>query len=116
MPKLTIFHNSRCSKSRETLALLEKAGADVKVVNYLDTPPTPPELKALLTQLGMKPEEIVRTKEDRYAELGFKTKPPQGDEWLKILSANPVLIERPIVTNGKKAVIGRPPENVKALL
>ena len=115
--KLTIYHNPRCSKSRETLALIEKAGADVSVVNYLENPPNPKELKTLLDQLGLTPEAITRTKEPRFAELGLKEKPPKTvQEWIQVLSENPVLIERPIVTNGKKAVLGRPPENVKALL
>lgn len=117
MAKLTIYHNQRCSKSRETLALIEEAGADVTVVNYLESPPKPSELKALLEQLGVTPEAITRTKEARFAELGLKENPPKSSqEWIKVLSENPVLIERPIVTNGKKAVLGRPPENVKALL
>ena len=114
---LTIWHNPRCSKSRETLALIENAGHDVTVVNYLETPPTPTQLKKLLDQLGLTPEAITRTKEPRYAELGLKEKPPKTvQEWVTVLSENPVLIERPIVTNGKKAVLGRPPENVRALL
>jgi len=115
--QLTIFHNSRCSKSRETLALIEKAGKPFTVVNYLETPPSPAELKGLLAQLGLTPLDIVRTKETRYAELGLGEHPPESiDKWVALLSENPVLIERPIVTNGKRAVLARPPERVLELL
>ncbi|MCM2277297.1 MAG: arsenate reductase (glutaredoxin) [Oligoflexia bacterium] len=117
MPKLTIFHNQQCSKSRATLKILEEAKGSYSVVNYLETPPTAAELDALLNQLGLEPEAIVRKGEDRYEELGLEAKPPRSRaEWIDVLVKNPILIERPIVTNGKKAVIGRPPENVKALL
>src|SRR5688572_7519247 len=81
MPKLTIYHNSRCSKSRETLALIETAGKDVTIVNYLESPPSPAELKGLLAQLGMKAADLVRTKEARYAELGLEGKAPSEKEW-----------------------------------
>jgi arsenate reductase (glutaredoxin) len=117
MPKLTVFHNSRCSKSRATLALIEAAGAPVEIINYLETPPTAEELDRLLRQLGMEPGQIVRTGEERYEELGLAARPPASRaEWLRILAENPILIERPIVTDGQRAVIGRPPENVRKLL
>jgi arsenate reductase len=112
----TIYHNPRCSKSREALALLAEGGATARVVEYLKAPPTEAELDALLTKLGVEPAAIVRTGEDRYAELGLKGKDLSRAEWVKVLAANPILIERPIVVVGDRAVIGRPPERVKDLL
>lgn len=115
-PKLTLFHNSQCSKSRAALALLEQSGREFEVIAYLDTPPTPALLDRLLTQLGMGPEQLVRRGEDLFEELGLDKNPPATrEEWIGTLVANPILIERPIVTDGTRTVIGRPPENVKAL-
>lgn len=117
MSELTIFHNARCSKSRATLELLEGSGKAFRIVNYLEHPPAPEELDALLKMLGREPREIARDSEDRYEELGLGVNPPRSrEEWLKILCQNPVLIERPIVTDGKRAVLGRPPENVLSIL
>ena len=114
---ITIYHNNRCSKSRQALQLLEAAGVKPRVINYLETPPTASELDALLKALNLSPQEIARKGEDRYEELGLGAKPPQDRAaWIKVLVANPILIERPLITNGKRAVVGRPPENVKALL
>ena len=116
-PKLTLFHNSQCSKSRAALALLEQSGREFEVVAYLDTPPTAALLDRLLTQLGMGPEQLVRRGEDLYEELGLEKNPPASrSEWIELLINHPVLIERPIVTDGTRTVVGRPPENVKALL
>jgi arsenate reductase (glutaredoxin) len=112
---IRIFHNPRCSKSRATLEQLQ--GQELEVVDYLRHPPTPAELDQLLKLLGLEPAQIARTGEERYEELGLGRKPPATRvAWLKVLSENPILIERPIVTDGKRAVIGRPPENVKRLL
>lgn len=116
-PKLTLFHNSQCSKSRAALALLEQSGREFEVVAYLDMPPTAALLDRLLTQLGMGPEQLVRRGEDLYEELGLEKNPPASrSEWIELLINHPVLIERPIVTDGTRTVVGRPPENVKALL
>ena len=112
----TIYHNPRCSKSRQALALLQEAGVEANVVEYLKAPPTEAELDAVLKKLDLEPAAIVRTGEDRYAELGLKGKALSRAEWLKTLAANPILIERPIVVVGEKAVVGRPPERVKDLL
>jgi arsenate reductase len=113
---VTIYHNPRCSKSRQTLALLEARGVSPVIVEYLKTPPSADDLKAILKKLGLKPQDIVRTKEARYAELALKERSVLDDELLALLSDNPILIERPIVVAGKKAAIGRPPETVLAIL
>lgn len=113
---VTIYHNPRCSKSRETLALLEEEGAAPKVVDYLKTPPSAAELKAILKKLGLKPRDIVRKGEARYAELGLKERTVSDDELIALMVENPILIERPIVVAGGKAAIGRPPETVLTIL
>ena len=111
-----IYHNSRCSKSRETLALLEARGQVCEVVNYLDTPPSSAELTQLLDMLGMTPRELMRKGEPEYRELGLDD--PSLDETALIaaLASHPRLLERPIVVVNGKAAIGRPPEAVLAIL
>ena len=111
-----IYHNPRCSKSRETLALLEAKGVTPRVVEYLKTPPSAAELKAILKMLGLKPRDLMRKGEPRYAELGLKDRNLDDDALIALMAANPILIERPIVVSGKKAVIGRPPEKVLEIL
>ena len=113
-PEYTIYHNPRCTKSRATLALLNERGIEPKVVEYLQTPPTAKELKAIVAKLGIKPEELVRKGEDIYKEK-FAGKTLTDAQWIQALAANPILIERPIVVRGDKAVIGRPPENVEKI-
>ena len=113
---VTIYHNPRCSKSRQTLALLEEKGAAPNVVDYLKTPPSAAELKAILKKLGLKPQDIVRKGEARYAELGLKERTVSDDELIGLMVENPILIERPIVVAGGKAAIGRPPETVLTIL
>jgi arsenate reductase len=112
---LTIYHNARCSKSRDVCTILEKKKVKVKTVEYMHTPPTEEELKELLKMLGMKASELVRTKEPLYEEK-YKDKKITQARWLKILVKNPILIERPIIVKGKKAIIGRPPERVLEFL
>ena len=112
---MKIYHNPRCTKSRQTLQLIENAGQDVQVIEYLKTPPTADELKSLLNLLGMKPEQLLRKNEAVFKEQ-FKGKSFTDDEWINIMIEHPKLIERPIVVQGDKAVLGRPPENVNALL
>ncbi|MGE0174167.1 MAG: arsenate reductase (glutaredoxin) [Oligoflexales bacterium] len=112
MSKFTIYHNPRCSKSRQTLELLRENGVEPQIVEYLKTPFTKSALQDLLTKLGCKPSEILRNKEPDAANL-------KGENDTAILNAmvkNPVLVERPIVVSGSKAVVGRPPENVLKLL
>ncbi|MBJ7551801.1 arsenate reductase (glutaredoxin) [Marinomonas ostreistagni] len=111
----TIYHNPRCSKSRETLALLEQQGISPEVVLYLQTPPSNDTIKTLLNQLGMtSARELMRTKEDIYKELDLKSEPNE-DALIEAMTANPKLIERPIVIHNDKAKIGRPPESVLEL-
>jgi arsenate reductase len=113
MPKVvTIYHNPRCSKSRQTLALLEEKGIAPKIVAYLREPPSAAELKRVLKKLGLRPRDIIRKGKARYAELGLKDKDLNDDELLALMVKNPILIERPIVVSGDKAAIGRPPEAV----
>jgi arsenate reductase len=112
-----ILHNPRCSKSRATLALLQEHGAEVQVVEYLETPPSAEELRDICEKLGVSALDITRQKEKRFLELGLTAGENRPEaEWLLILSENPVLIERPIVLVNGRAVVGRPPENVLSLL
>ena len=113
---LTIYHNPRCSKSRQTLQLLEARGVKPKIVEYLKEPPSSAELKAILKKLGMKPRDLLRQGEARYAELGLKERALSDDALIELMVENPILIERPIVVSGNKAAIGRPPETVREIL
>lgn len=113
---LTIYHNPRCSKSRQTLALIEEANADVEIVEYLKNPPSIETLATILELLGVSPRAMMRIKEDEYKEQGLADENISSDELLAAMAATPKLIERPIVVSGNKACIGRPPENVLALL
>ena len=112
---ITIYHNPRCGKSRDTLAILEKKGVTPEIVEYLKAPPTKEDLRGILKKLGMKPEQIVRKGEDVFKQK-FAGETLTDEQWLDALAKNPILIERPIVVKGSRAVIGRPPENVLALL
>jgi arsenate reductase (glutaredoxin) len=112
---LTIYHNTRCSKSRDVCSLLQKKKIKTEIIEYLKTPPTQKEIKKLLKMLGMKASELVRTNEPLYKEK-YEGKKITEAQWIKILSENPILIERPIIVKGNKAVIGRPAEKVFELL
>lgn len=114
MAKITIYHNPRCSKSRETLALLEEQGVKPEIVLYMDNPLTEGELSLLLAKLGLRPSELVRRKEAVFKDLGLKD--ASEDAVLASMVENPRLIERPIVVNNDKAALGRPPEAVLAIL
>lgn len=111
---IEIWHNPRCTKSRQTLALLEEAGHEPTIVRYLDDPPGRERLEAVLEMLGMKPSELARTKESAWKERGLGS--ATEDEVLEAMLEVPKLIERPIVITDKGAAIGRPPENVNAVL
>jgi arsenate reductase len=113
---VAIYHNPRCTKSRATLRLLEQRGLKPKIVDYLKTPPSAAELKAILKKLGLKPRELMRKGEPRYAELGLKQRELNDDQLIALMAANPILIERPIVVSGGKVAIGRPPEKVLEVL
>ncbi|MBL7889687.1 MAG: arsenate reductase (glutaredoxin) [Bacteroidia bacterium] len=112
---IKIYHNVRCSKSREACSIIADKGIKAEVVEYLKTPPTQKEIKELLGLLKLKAEDIVRKGEELY-KTKYKGKTFTEAQWIKILAENPVLIERPIIVNGKKAVIGRPPEKVLEII
>lgn len=114
MIMLTIYHNPRCSKSRQTLGIIEDAGQMVQVVEYLKATPSKEELADIVEKLGIKPEQLIRKGEADYKD-NFKGRDLSDEEWLDAMVEYPKLIERPIVVKGNKAVIGRPPESVKDL-
>ena len=109
MPDVTIYHNPRCTKSRQTLALLESHGIQPKVVEYLKTPPDEQTLRDLIKKLGIEPQDLLRQKEYHKLQLPETDDP---DKLISQMAANPQIIERPLVVCGRRARIGRPPENV----
>ena len=111
-----IYHNPRCSKSRATLQLLRDRGIEPYVIEYLETPPDAIELKALLKGLGMRPRELMRTKEAPYRELGLDDPSLDDEALIRAMVENPILIERPIVVNDDRIALGRPPEAVLEIL
>lgn len=111
-----IYHNPRCSKSRETLKLLRDRGIEPRVVEYLKEPPDADELSRILGMLGMSPHDLIRAKEDAYLEHDVVGKKGKPGELIRAMIEHPILIERPIVVNGNKARIGRPPEKVLEIL
>ncbi|ENU1225106.1 MULTISPECIES: arsenate reductase (glutaredoxin) [Providencia] len=114
---IKIYHNPRCSKSRETLALLTDKGITPTVIEYLNTPPSVAEIKKLLEMLGFKDaRQLMRTKDELYKELKLADDSLTQAQLIKAMHENPKLIERPIVVNGDKARLGRPPEQVSEIL
>jgi len=113
---VTIYHNPRCSKSRQTLQLLADQGINFKVVEYLKSPPGRKELQNILTLLGMRPRELLRKGEPIYKTLKLDNMKLTDQQIIETMVGNPVLIERPIVVTGMRAAIGRPPEQVLAIL
>lgn len=113
---VTIYHNPRCSKSRQTLALLEERGLKPQVVEYLKTPPTAAELADILAKLGLKPRQLMRRNEEPYGALNLDDPAKSDQALIRAMVENPVLIERPIVVANGKAAVGRPPESVLAIL
>ncbi|MBV1884113.1 MAG: arsenate reductase (glutaredoxin) [Pseudomonadales bacterium] len=112
-----IYHNPRCSKSRTTLKLLQEKGIEPEIILYLETPPSTDEIKRILSQLGLEPKKLIRFNEAIAKELAIKASDDKSEsDWIKLMSQNPKLIERPIVVKGDKAVIGRPPENIDSLV
>ena len=112
----TIWHNPRCSKSRQTLALLVDREIEPNVVLYLETPPNAKELDNVLTKLGQNPRDLMRKGEEAYKALGLDNQNLTRDQLIDAMVVNPVLIERPVVINGDKAAVGRPPEDVLKIL
>jgi arsenate reductase len=109
------MHNPRCVKSREALELLRENYGEPEIIEYLKNPPSQKELKEIIKKLGIKPFDLVRKGEPLYKD-SFINKKYTDNEWIKIMLANPVLIERPIIISGNKVVIGRPPEKILEIL
>ena len=116
MSQFTIYHNPRCSKSRQTLALLEEHGVSPDVVLYLDSPPSQQTLTALLGKLGISARDLLRKGEDDYKLNKLKDPSLSEEELIAAMHKYPKLIERPIVEKGERAILGRPPENVLDLI
>lgn len=115
-PEIKIFHNPRCSKSRQTLSLLEEKGLTPSVIKYLEQPPTAAELSSILQMLSMEPRQLMRAGEAEYKDAGMDNTELTNDELIELMVANPKVIERPIVISNGKAKIGRPPESVFDIL
>ena len=111
-----IYHNPRCSKSRQTLQLIEGRGIQPNIVEYLKSPPSAAELKEILSLLDMTPRDLMRKKEAAYKEAKLDDPNLSDDDLIRTMVAHPILIERPIIINGNKAALGRPPENVLSIL
>lgn len=116
MQKAVIYHNPRCSKSRQTLQLLNEHGIEPEIVEYLKTPPSKTELKRILKQLGLSPRDLMRKKEAEYKSSGADDPDLSDDQLIDLMLAHPKLIERPIVVKQDRAVIGRPPEKVLEII
>ena len=115
MSEVTIYHNPQCSKSRQTMAILEEKGIKPIVIEYLATPPDAQDLANILSMLGRSPRELMRTKEDAYKDNNLSDDSLTEDQLIQAMIDHPILIERPIVVSNGKAVLGRPPENVEEL-
>ena len=116
MSDFIIYHNPRCSKSRQTLEILDQHDIETEIVLYLDNPPSAEEMASILNKLELSPRDILRKGEDAYKELNLKNDKLTNKDLINFMVENPKLIERPIVIRGDKAVIGRPPENVLSLV
>ena len=112
---IQIYHNSRCSKSRQCLSLIENSGKKFEIIKYLENPPPIAELTVLISKLGIEPIDLVRKKEKLWVEK-FKNKEFTNKELIEIMVSNPILIERPIVINGNKAIIARPIEKISEII
>ena len=113
---VTIFHNPRCSKSRQTMQLIESSGIAPQVIEYLKQPPGYEDLENVLNLLGMGPRELMRTQEKAYKENNLDDPGLTREDLIKAMIEHPILIERPIVLHNGKAIIGRPPEKVRDIL
>jgi len=116
MKTIEIWHNPRCSKSRQALELLKQKGVEPKILLYLDTPPSAARIKEILGLLGIEPRELMRKQEPPYRELDLGNPARTPRELVAALNEHPILIERPIVIAGKRAVVARPPERALELL
>ncbi len=113
-PEITLYHNPKCSKSRQTLALIEEKNPTV--IEYLKTPPTPKQLGQILNMLGLQPRELMRKREQVYTDLHLDNEALSREALINIMVENPILIERPIVVANNTARIGRPPEAVLEII
>ena len=113
---VTIFHNPRCSKSRQTLSLIQEKNIDINIIEYLKTPPDISQLKQILKQLGYEPRQLMRKSEQIYKDLDLGNENKTEEDLVIAMTQNPILIERPIVLSGEKVAIGRPPESVLNIL
>ncbi|NBB88453.1 MAG: arsenate reductase (glutaredoxin) [Bacteroidetes bacterium] len=112
---MEIWHNPRCKKSRETLQRLEEAGIEPTIRKYLETPPSERQLSQVMKMMNIKPTDLIRKQEKIFKE-NFKGKDFSDHEWITIMVNNPILIERPVVIDKNRAILGRPPENVDSLI
>jgi arsenate reductase len=113
---VTLYHNPRCSKSRQALALLREQGTEAQIIEYLKTPPDAARLDEILQLLGLEPRELMRKKEKEYRELGLDAAALSRAELIQAMVEHPQLIERPIAVRGQRAALGRPPERVLEVL
>ncbi|HJO89167.1 MAG: arsenate reductase (glutaredoxin) [Alphaproteobacteria bacterium] len=113
---VTIYHNPRCSKSRQTLNLLQEHGIQPTIIEYLETPPSAKKLGEILVMLGLRPRELMRNKEDVYAASSLDNPNLSDDDLIEAMVKHPILIERPIILANDKATIGRPPEQVLEII
>ena len=113
---VTIFHNPRCSKSRQTLSLIQEKNIDINIIEYLKTPPDISQLKQILKKLGYEPRQLMRKSEQIYKDFDLGNENKTTEDLVIAMAQNPILIERPIVLSGEKAAIGRPPESVLNIL
>jgi arsenate reductase len=111
-----LFHNPRCSKSRQALAILKENKIEFEIFEYLKMPLKESELEGLLKKLGLAPINIIRKGESIFKELELSSKDLNIKEWAKIIAQNPILLERPIFENGEKAIVGRPPEDILQII
>lgn len=116
MDPVTLYHNPRCSKSRQTLALLAENNIDADIIEYLDTPPSTDELKSIVSKLGVTVRDLIRSGEDAYVELNLSDTSLKDEQLLEAINQRPILMQRPIVVKGQTARIGRPPERVLEIL
>ena len=116
MNNFTIYHNPRCSKSRQTLELLKENNIEPEIILYLENPPSEEKLTELIELLGINPRDLLRKGEEEYKAHNLRDESIKGEDIIKIMTENPKLIERPIVISKNKAIIGRPPENVLKLI
>ena len=113
---ITIYHNPRCSKSRQTLALLQERGLEPEIIRYLENPPDRETLTGLLQKLDLQPRDLMRTGEAEYRSLNLADESLSRDALIEAMQEHPILIQRPIVEHGSQARIGRPPEQVLDIL